>query len=65
MGSRQQGTWVLAARGLQKTLGPEFSPFPRERELGRSSRKGRGSGQRAPDQYSPAPHKSFSVTRHP
>lgn len=41
MGSREQDTQVLGARGLQETLGPEFSPFPKERELGRGSRKGR------------------------
>ena len=63
MGSREQGTWVLGGRGLQETLGAEFSPFPRERERGSGFRKGKGSGRRAPDQFF-SPHKSFSVTQY-
>lgn len=53
MGSRQHGMWVLGGRGLQEILGAEFSPLPRDRERGSSFRKGRGSGQRAPDQFFP------------
>ena len=63
MGSTEQGMWVLGGRGLQETLGAEFSPFPRERERGSGFRKGRGSGWRAPDRFF-SPHKSFSVTQY-
>lgn len=56
MGSRQQGTWVLGGRGLQETLGAEFSPFPREGERGSGFRKGKGRGRRAPHLFPPPSH---------